>query len=167
MDHTDISVICWNLAIVGALLPSCCNPFPTALSFRWQTVALWKGEELPNRQLLCKTWPRHQPVSFWKTRRKRRGYVLFLIQTTSDIIPLHFLATPEANGLFVLPWEFSKPEDNSFKENDETAMLLPLAMGKKIPACFNWVAQLLLMTIFLFVCRCNDLRQLQKKLSIW
>lgn len=72
-----------------------------------------------------------------KTGGKKKGYVLFLIQTTSDIISLHLLAISEANGLFVLPWEFSKPKDNSFKANDETTMLLSLQWGKKNTSMFQ------------------------------
>lgn len=105
-----------------------------------------------------KFWPRPQPVVVFR-KGGRRKKLHFCSLDTSYLwynFLLNLLAILDANELFVPPWEFSKPQDNGFKErkgvwrNNSNAITLS---RRKVPACFNWVVQLLQMNIcFLFVC---------------
>lgn len=111
----------------------------------------------PSDVIPAKVWPRPQPVGLQEGREKGEK-IHFCSLDTSYLwynFLMNLLAILEANGLFVPPWEFSKPQDNGFKErrgNDEINNNAITLSRRKTTSIFQLGGPIITNEYLFFIC---------------
>ena len=128
-DHVVISTICWNppswcivFIILWPVPHSGTGLLPIWCDELWHHS--WKDEELAQKLIPRPSYYLGRfggDLSLWAPGKSEKGGQMSLFHSfyTSYLWYNFFtslLAILEANGLFVPPWEFSKPRDNGFKD---------------------------------------------------